>query len=111
MKTTKLEELDDEVAAGAICPKPECGALVIAFRATYIARPDHIQPWEFACLRCGIEFVVPENELVFSRCPRNGCWRAFISRRRTQEKRHGSTEIINKGVQHNEHNETRPHSG
>jgi len=70
MKTTKLEELDDEVAAGAICPKPECGALVIAFRATYFARPDHIQPWEFACLRCGAEFGVLENELVFQSVPK-----------------------------------------
>jgi hypothetical protein len=64
------KELDDEVAGGAICPMPECGALVIAFRATYPVRPDHIQPWEFACLRCGAEFDVPENDLVFQSVPK-----------------------------------------
>ncbi len=65
------EELDDEVAVGAVCPMPECGALVIAFRAVYVVRPDRIQPWEFACLRCGAEFDVPENDLVFQSVPRS----------------------------------------
>jgi hypothetical protein len=64
-------ERDDEVAAGAICPMPECGALVVAFRATSIVSQDHIEPWEFACGRCGIEFVVPENELVFQSVPKD----------------------------------------
>jgi hypothetical protein len=62
---------DDEVAAGAICPMPECGALVVAFRATSIVSHDHIESWEFACGRCGIEFVVPEDELVFQSVPKD----------------------------------------
>jgi hypothetical protein len=36
-------ERDDEVAAGAICPMPECGALVVAFRATSVISQDHIE--------------------------------------------------------------------
>ena len=70
MTPHEWEKHDDEVAAGAICPMPQCGALVIAFRATYVVRPDYIQPWEFACLRCGAEFDVPENDLVFQSVPK-----------------------------------------
>jgi hypothetical protein len=61
----------NEVTAGAICRTLECGALVIAFRATSVVRLNNIQPWEFACLRCGIEFVVPEDELVFQSVPKD----------------------------------------
>jgi len=39
MTSHEWEERYDEVAAGAICPMRESGALVIAFRATSIARP------------------------------------------------------------------------
>jgi hypothetical protein len=45
------EDHDDELAAGAICPMPDCVALV--------------------CGRCGIEFVVPEDELVFQSVPKD----------------------------------------
>ena len=51
---------------------PDCGALVVAFRATSLISHDHIEPWEFACVRCGIEFVVPEDELVFQSVPSGG---------------------------------------
>jgi hypothetical protein len=64
-------ERDDEAAAGAICPMPDCRALVVAFRGTSIVNHDHIGPWEFACGRCGIEFVVPEDELVFQSVPKD----------------------------------------
>jgi len=47
----ECEERDDKVAVGSICPMPGCGALVIAFRATYVFGPDHIQPWSLgACV-------------------------------------------------------------
>ena len=64
-------ENEGEVAAGAICPLPDCGALALAFRAPALISHDHIEPWEFACGRCGIEFVVPEVELVFQSVPKN----------------------------------------
>jgi len=62
---------DDEVAAGAICPMPECGALVVAFRSTSVISQDYIEPWDFACGRCSFELVVPEDELVFQSVPRD----------------------------------------
>jgi hypothetical protein len=66
----ECEEFEDEVAAGAICPMPECGTLAIAFRAAYLASLGHIQPWEFACGRCDAKFSVPEDELVFQSVPK-----------------------------------------
>ncbi len=64
------DEPDDEVAAGAICPMPDCGALVIAFRATCVVRPDPLLAWAFVCGRCGAEFDVPENGLVLQAVPK-----------------------------------------
>ena len=64
-------ERGDEVTAGAICPMPDCGAFVVAFRATSLICHDHFEPWEFACGRCGIEFVVPVDELVFQSVPKD----------------------------------------
>jgi len=49
---------------------PECGALVIALRATCFARTGHTELWEFTCGRCGFEFVLPENELVLQSVPK-----------------------------------------
>lgn len=64
-------ERDDEVAAGAICPMPDCGSLVVAFGGTSVVSHDPIEPWKFACGRCGIEFVVAEDELVFQSVPKD----------------------------------------
>jgi hypothetical protein len=50
---------------------PDCGALVVAFGATYVVRRDYIEPREFVCGRCGIKFVVPEDELVFQSVPKD----------------------------------------
>lgn len=49
------EEHDDEVAAGAICPEPDCGALAFAYRSTDLVGRDDAEPWEFTCpLRNGV---------------------------------------------------------
>ena len=94
--------LDDGVAAGAICPVPDCGALVIAFRATCFANTDHAELREFACGRCGLEFCcagertgpsVGANGLAL----RKDAYRAIECR-----KSHGSTSIFTKGAQHHE---------
>lgn len=55
------DERDDEVAAGANCPTPDCGALV----------RDDAEPWEFTCPRCGIDFAVPEADLIFQSVPKD----------------------------------------
>ena len=60
----------DEVAAGAICPIPDCGSLAIAYRSTDGLERDHSEPQEFTCLRCGSDFAIPEEELIFQSVPK-----------------------------------------
>jgi hypothetical protein len=67
------KELDDEGTAGAICPMPDCGALAVAYGATDGVGREDAEPWRFTCPRCGIEFVVPEDELVVQSVPKE--WR------------------------------------
>jgi len=55
---------DDEMAAGAICPQPNCGALTIAFHSADRIGQDEAEPWGFTCSRCGIEFTVLGSDLV-----------------------------------------------
>jgi len=49
---------------------PDCRGLAIDFKTTCVVRSDHVEPWEFECPRRGIEFTVPESELVFHSGPR-----------------------------------------
>jgi|SRR5450755_914378 len=58
------QEHDDEMAAGAICPQPNCGALTIAFHSADRIGQDEAEPWGFTCSRCGIEFTVLGSDLV-----------------------------------------------
>jgi hypothetical protein len=65
------DECDEVVAAGSICPIPDCGALVVSYRPPKCAVPDNARPWcEFRCLHCGIDFSVPEDELIFQSLPK-----------------------------------------
>jgi hypothetical protein len=64
------DEQDDVVAAGASCPVPDCGALAVAYRSTEGVGNDHSKPWEFTCPRCGIDFSVPEDELILQPVPK-----------------------------------------
>jgi hypothetical protein len=65
------DERDEVVAAGSICPVPDCGALVISYRPSDRARRDDATSWcEFTCSRCGIDFTVPEDELIFQSVPK-----------------------------------------
>jgi len=64
------DELSAEVAAGAICPMPGCGAIGIAFRSKYSARNGHVGSWEFTCPRCQIDFMAPEQQFVFQSVPK-----------------------------------------
>jgi hypothetical protein len=69
-----LEEFDDVVAAGAICPMPDCGALTLAYWSADDVGRDDAEPWEFTCPRCGFDFTVPEDELVFQSVPKDWLW-------------------------------------
>jgi len=64
------EELTAEVAAGAICPRPGCGAIGIAFRPKYSVISGHVESWEFTCPRCHNDFMAPERQLVFQLVPK-----------------------------------------
>jgi hypothetical protein len=61
----------DDIAAGSSCPMADCGELAVAYRSTDGVERDHSEPWEFACPRCGIDFTVPEDELIFQSVPKN----------------------------------------
>ena len=65
------DERDEVVAAESICPVPDCGALVISYRQPDRAGRDNAKSWvEFRCTRCGIDFTVPEDELIFQSVPK-----------------------------------------
>jgi len=49
----------------------DCGKLAVAYRSTGVVGRDHSEPWEFTCPRCGIDFTVPEDELIFQSVPKN----------------------------------------
>ena len=65
------KEPDDEVVAGATCPMSDCGALVLAYRPPDRSGSDKPAPWEFTCPRCGIDFTVPEDGLIFQSVPKD----------------------------------------
>jgi hypothetical protein len=64
------DEHDDVVAAVSICPMPDCGALAVAYGSTDGVGRDHSEPWEFTCPRCGIDFAIPQDELLFQSVPK-----------------------------------------
>ena len=65
------DERDEVVAAGSICPVADCGALVICYRPSDRTGRDNPKSWcEFTCPRCGIDFTVPEDELIFQSVPK-----------------------------------------
>jgi len=64
------DEDDEVVAAVAICPMPDCAALAFAYMSTEGGGRDHSELWEFTCPHCGIDFTVPENELLFQSVPK-----------------------------------------
>jgi len=52
------DERDEVVAAGSICPVPDCVALVICDRPPDRTGRDSTKSWcEFTCPRCGTDFT------------------------------------------------------
>jgi len=53
--------LENEVlTACALCPTEECSSLVISCEAS-----EESNDYEFVCSRCGTEFSLPGDQLVF----------------------------------------------
>jgi len=54
------DEHDELVAAGAICPVPDCGVWVISYRPPHRAGRVNAKSWcQFTCSWCGIDFNAP----------------------------------------------------
>ena len=51
---------DEVITACALCPTEHCSAVVISCQP---ARESNL--CEFVCSRCGTEFCVPEDQLIF----------------------------------------------
>ena len=64
-RVLKLQPSEVLLAAGAICPMPDCGVLAVAYTSPDRTGRDNAEPWEFTCPRCRIDFTVPEEELFF----------------------------------------------
>jgi len=65
------EETENEEAAGANCPTPDCGALAVTYRPSDHSGKDKDAFWEFTCPRCGIDFAVAGDELIFQSVPKS----------------------------------------
>jgi len=63
-------EESDDVAAGAICPVPDCGALTVAYRSADNPHRVDAEPWQFTCPRCEIDFTASEGDLIFQSVPK-----------------------------------------
>ena len=69
-----FEQPTDILASAALCPMPDCGAMVFSyepgdnvFRGSGRRRSD----WEFICPECGVEFTASSHGLVFQSVPRD----------------------------------------
>ena len=66
------DEPNEVVAAGSICPIPDCGALVVSYRPIDRTGHDNAKSrCEFSCTRCGTDFTVLEDELLFQSVPKD----------------------------------------
>jgi len=61
-----IGEEAEVIAACALCPNEDCGALIIGHRWAEECSSDI---WEFTCSRCGVEFSKREEELIFQFVP------------------------------------------
>jgi hypothetical protein len=64
---------EHSLMAVANCPVPDCGAFAISYKSFECidgATCTHLLGWEFACPRCGAEFVPPRDELMFQSVPK-----------------------------------------
>jgi len=47
------------------------GNALLSVRLTQIREREHFKPWTFTCAHCGVDFVVPEGELVLQSVPKD----------------------------------------
>ncbi|MBZ5656289.1 MAG: hypothetical protein LAO56_13545 [Acidobacteriia bacterium] len=62
------------LVAGACCPVPGCGALVISYQSTACLDEGTCTcflGWDFTCPRCGTQFAPPRDNLIFQSVPKD----------------------------------------
>ena len=72
MQTRLQQQPAEIVASAAVCPMPQCGALVFSYApAENIFRLTgrHRSDWEFICPECAAEFTASRHGLVFQSVP------------------------------------------
>jgi hypothetical protein len=68
------DEADSVVAAGAVCPVPQCGSMVITYHpadSINAVTRRYTTVWEFVCPACGFEFEASSDDLIFQSVPRH----------------------------------------
>jgi hypothetical protein len=55
----------DWLAAGAVCPAPQCGEIAFAYHLASHNLQSTSEPWTFTCSRCGLDFALFEDDLIF----------------------------------------------
>jgi len=55
---------------GRVVRCPTAVSWRFAYRSGDGVGRDHSEPWEFTCPRCGIDFTVPKDELIFQSVPK-----------------------------------------
>jgi len=73
MMPHRFPQQSSTVAAGTVCPGPNCGALVIShgLPEKSDASAEGAWNWEFVCPVCGLEFAEAGSDLVFQSVPTN----------------------------------------
>ena len=67
------------LAAATSCPMPDCGELALTYRSAEDDKRQRREMWEFTCPRCGLEFLVMEEDLLFRSARREWFWASTCS--------------------------------
>lgn len=64
----------DLLAAGAVCPEAGCGEINFAYHDAHDEAQNGTDRFEFMCSRCGREFSILEEDLLFHSVRREWLW-------------------------------------
>ena len=64
----------DILAAGAACPMPGCGEISFTYHSANLDRLGLSSPLEFTCSRCGMNFAIFNEDLLFHSVRRDWLW-------------------------------------
>ncbi len=64
----------DLLAAGAVCPEAGCGEITFAYHDPHNEDEMRTDQFEFVCSRCGREFSILVEDLLFHSVRREWLW-------------------------------------